>query len=152
MPNETLNEMHADNDSPVEMPVSESCSVQLHAGGAAPAIEMPSPSPTMKKACCIKDHSRSCTTGDFAGAGDRLHSSASTGNGGVALMISHAKKSGESSEIQTVGSGFTVMIKPLGTCRKELSRHRPMRSTTSPRSPIVVNIECDARRDSQPEE
>jgi hypothetical protein len=49
MPNETLNEIHADNDSPVEMPVSESRSVQLHAGGAAPPIEMPSPSLVMKK-------------------------------------------------------------------------------------------------------
>jgi hypothetical protein len=94
MPNETLNEMHADNDSPVEMPVSESRSVQLHAGRAAPAIEMPSPSPTMKKACCIKDYSRSCTTGDFTDAGDRLHGGARTGNGGVTLMIPHAKKVG----------------------------------------------------------
>jgi hypothetical protein len=103
MPNETLNEMHADNDSPVEMPVSESRSVQLHAGRVAPAIEMPSPSPTMKKACCIEDYSRNCTTGDFTDAGDRLHGGARTGNGGVTLMIPHAKKSGECSEIQTVG-------------------------------------------------
>ena len=95
MTNETLNEMHADNDSLVEMPVSESRSVELHAGGAAPGIEMPSPSPTMKKASCIKDHSRSCTTGDFADAGDQLHGGARTGNGGVTLMIPHAKKSGE---------------------------------------------------------
>ena len=130
MPNETLNEMHADNDSPVEIPVSESRSVGLHAGGAAPGIEMPSPSPTMKKASCIKDHSRSCTTRDFADAGDRLHGSATTGNGGATLMIPHAKMLGECSEIQTVGSGFTVMIKPFGTCRKELSCHRPMRSAT----------------------
>ena len=65
-------------------------------------------------------------------------------------MIPHAKKSGECSEIQTVGSGFTVMVKPFGTCRKELSRHRPMWSTISPISPIVVNIESDARRNSQP--
>jgi hypothetical protein len=67
-------------------------------------------------------------------------------------MIGHAQKSGECSEIQTVGSGFTVMIKPFGKCRKELSRHRPMGSATSRRSPIVVNIEFDARRDSQGEE
>jgi hypothetical protein len=94
MPNETLNEMYADNDSPAEMPVSESRSVQLHAGGAAPAIEMPSLSPTMKKACCIKDYSRNCTTGDFTDAGDRLHGGARTGNGGVTLMISPCEKVG----------------------------------------------------------
>jgi hypothetical protein len=56
MPNEILKEMHADNDLPVEMPVSEPPSVQVHAGGPASPIEMPSPSPTMKKATCIKDH------------------------------------------------------------------------------------------------
>jgi hypothetical protein len=55
MPNETLNEIHTDNDSPVGIPVSESRSVQLHAGGAPPPIEMPSPSPVMEKASCIKD-------------------------------------------------------------------------------------------------
>jgi len=66
MPNETLNEMHADNDSPTEMP---------------------SPNPTMEKASCNKDHPRSCTTGDFADAGDRLHGGARIGNSGVTLMI-----------------------------------------------------------------
>lgn len=54
MPNETLNEMHADNDSPVEMPVPESRSVQLRAGGVAPVIETPSPSPAMKKPAALK--------------------------------------------------------------------------------------------------
>jgi hypothetical protein len=49
MPNEALNEIHADNDSPVEMLVSEPRSVQLHAGGAAPPIEMPPPSLVIKK-------------------------------------------------------------------------------------------------------
>jgi hypothetical protein len=97
----SLNEMYT-NDSPVEMLVSESRSVELHAGGAVPGIEIPSPSPTMEKASCIKDHSRSCT-GSFADAEDRLHSGVRTGNGGVTFMIPHAKKSGECSEIQTVG-------------------------------------------------
>jgi len=81
----SLNEMYTNNDSPVEMLVSESRSVELHAGGAVPGIEMPSPSPTMEKASCIKDHSRNCTTGSFADAEDRLHSGVRTGNGGVSL-------------------------------------------------------------------
>jgi hypothetical protein len=46
------------------------------------------------------------------------------------------------------GSGFTVMIKPFGMS-KELSLIGRC-GTISPISPIVVNIESDARRDSQP--
>jgi hypothetical protein len=49
MPNEILNEMHADNDWLVEMPRSESRTMWLRGGGAEPAINMQSPSPTEKK-------------------------------------------------------------------------------------------------------
>jgi hypothetical protein len=153
---EMPNEMPAGNRLPVEMPAPSSSAVAPCAQEAAFPFEMPSPDrPTTAGGVGdIDNPSPSLTAGELSSNGGRRLSCATAMSKGVSRMMAKATNGAECAEIQTIGSGFIVTRKPVGTCRKEVPRHKPTRSTASAASSIMVGSRVesvDLRHDTEVE-